>query len=523
MFYIKLLLSASLAIYAFSIILSASKCSNSKNTAYNYLFSFFIFLQLLNILCSHEHSLLGYSFANPGSLITRGFSYSLSSSLRRVIDPSIIILILIQLFYIRHLNSKKNTAIATIIIYTALFLDFLILSNPIHINHKPAWLSLVPYLSSSLWATAFLLNSRALFNSAYQISPSSNGKEFLLCSIGYILIIVVSNLSIIHGLSEKNLFIAAHYYVWFPENWKAGYGCEDSSKPSRGEYFSNNPELIDSHLSEIEKRNIKILYIDWWPFQPHLRKQANKVISRINPNQKIYFAPHFETQSIDPKNHVLELNNKNQDYLTKSILAYAKKYFNNPNHLSINGKKVINLYTTRHIVGDMISTIKKIKDEVRNKTGHEIYFIGDEAFYNVIGGNTNKNHFMQKDFVAEWDRLNAFDAITLYNPFDPSFNYGNTGKDILINFINRSRLLYTEYKSISETAGLPFLPTVIPAYDDTAIRPNEKHLTIKRTIDDINTFNELSKIAIKISQNNPTKIITITSWNEWNEGTNIEY
>eukprot|EP00971_Amphidinium_carterae_P326623 6457526-Amphidinium_carterae.1 len=64
--------------------------------------------------------------------------------------------------------------------------------------------------------------------------------------------------------------------------------------------------------------------------------------------------------------------------------------------------------------------------------------------------------------------------------------------------------------------GTVFVPSVGPGYCDTRVRPWNAHST--RSREGGNYFRKMFRQAISVSPD----IISLTSWNEWHEGTNIE-
>ena len=63
---------------------------------------------------------------------------------------------------------------------------------------------------------------------------------------------------------------------------------------------------------------------------------------------------------------------------------------------------------------------------------------------------------------------------------------------------------------------MQFIPSVGPGYDDSRIRPWNSHT--RRARDHGAVYNRMWSAAVALQ---PT-VVSITSWNEWGEGTQIE-
>ena len=80
--------------------------------------------------------------------------------------------------------------------------------------------------------------------------------------------------------------------------------------------------------------------------------------------------------------------------------------------------------------------------------------------------------------------------------------------DFRINFSARTPYL--------EAYKMDFIPSVGPGYEDTAVRPWNKVHTQKRENGDYYSVYFQKAISLR------PKFITVTSFNEWHEGTQIE-
>ncbi len=104
-----------------------------------------------------------------------------------------------------------------------------------------------------------------------------------------------------------------------------------------------------------------------------------------------------------------------------------------------------------------------------------------------------------------------FDGVTAYNMHTSISGIGD-------NFAGRVRARYALWAEAADQHGVAFVPNVIPGFDDTAVRPEAAHPIIPRSVE---LFSAQLSDALALASG-PTRLVMITSWNEWHEDTSIE-
>lgn len=530
MYYLLLII---LSLNALGIYSTIKKNKDRRAVKNKILLLFFVLMlaHIYNTSITSPHTHIGISLSTPGSPLTQGLIFDVSTFIRRCIEPANILTYLYLLYVscVFKNKIKANTCIFSAIAFAfSIILEAIILSNSIFMDGYPKILTHANLISKiSLLVSLLAVSILQITSHPSDISEDHTKlrSPYLLLSLLPALVIsIISLLQLDTALSVKKHISAIHYYLWFPENWKAGYAHKkkNNKEPHLGEYHSDNLPTLRAHARAIEAKNINVVFIDWWPTKRNLRKRGKLFIKNIPQDSHLRYAIHLETQDLADNKKIVSLSEKNIKILNQTILGVAQTFFKDPRYLTINNKKVINIYTTRHMVGDFPKWVANLRTLIKEKTGFELYLIGDEAYFNVLSGNNPNTVKMLKKFVPEWKRITALNALTLYNPYDPEQNYGTTDKEKIQNFLHLTEELYNQYVKISTTAGIPFIPTIIPGYDDSGVRPLENHQVIERMYENNTTFNTLEKISLSSIARYPTKITTITSWNEWNEGTNVE-
>ena len=148
------------------------------------------------------------------------------------------------------------------------------------------------------------------------------------------------------------------------------------------------------------------------------------------------------------------------------------------------------LYLARTFTGNISETISML---------HEIYnvfLVGDLVYW-------------QNPYTPfEKARIRLYDAIT-------SYNMHTSVPGILADFENLLEEKYEEWLNISKTEGVEFYPSVIPGFNDTAVRKG--NIPLQRSLE---RFKDQLRIALKYSW--PRNVIILTSFNEWHEYTSVE-
>ncbi len=65
--------------------------------------------------------------------------------------------------------------------------------------------------------------------------------------------------------------VGAHYYVWYPSNFRQGYlraALRPAESPELGEYSSRSAAVAEAHIGAAVSHGIDFFSLDWWPNRP---------------------------------------------------------------------------------------------------------------------------------------------------------------------------------------------------------------------------------------------------------------
>ena len=196
----------------------------------------------------------------------------------------------------------------------------------------------------------------------------------------------------------------------------------------------------------------------------------------------------------------------------------AKNYFSHPSYLKIKGRPVAIIYLTRTFIGDYPGAINGLRKGLQ-EMGFNPFLIGDEIFWYVMRSNP-----LPPSTHPEINRINLFDGITAYNMYNwakpKQMGYGKQS-----TFLSEVQGLYREYQS-AIGKKIMLIPSIIPGYNDRGVRLSENHPVIPRQFQpdgaEGSFFDQALKQTVLPFMNPENPLALITSFNEWNEGTQIE-
>lgn len=322
-------------------------------------------------------------------------------------------------------------------------------------------------------------------------------------------------------LWAQKYLVGAYYYLWYPGNWRDGYInglLTPPQKPALGEYDSSDLNSIEQHIAWSSQYGLHFWAISWWPGQPDLDRVLREKITKARNIDDIKFCIFYETSGLGLVNDQIVFNPDRGRKMVSDFNYLAQTYFSHPSYLKVNGRPVVIIYLTRTFSGDYPEAIGRLRESLK-AMGFDPYLIGDEIFWNVL-----RSAPLPPSTHPNMNRIRLFDAITAYNMYDwakpKQMGYGNTS-----TFLQDVHDLYREYQS-AMGKKIPLIPAIIPGYNDRGVRLSEKHPVIPRQFqpgaEEGSFFRQALRRTVVPFVASAVPMALITSFNEWNEGTQIE-
>ena len=324
----------------------------------------------------------------------------------------------------------------------------------------------------------------------------------------------------VNAQSQTNYNVGAHYYAWYDQWFHLGphktirKHLVPSQSPQLGWYDSNDSNIISQHYDMARYAGIDYFTVSWWG-QGSKDDNVFKNVMIDHPNRG------------NIKLCVMLESNINNSNVYSQMYYLASNYFSKPGYYKINGKPVVYVYQTRtRSKSDLQDFVNKMRQAASAAGFNDIYIVGDEIWSDSNG------QWYYFTFKYDESRISFFDAITNYDVYGyiremNDYNTGSSGRYVTSSDLNNWNSWNARWKSEANSRGVNFIPGIFPGYDDEAVRDESATQPISRKLDNNNSeFGSLFAGQIsRVKDDTDSDIgnaISITSWNEWFEDTQIE-
>lgn len=320
------------------------------------------------------------------------------------------------------------------------------------------------------------------------------------------------------GVYRLVCHVTAFYYLWYGtpafdgryvhwnhsvlEHWSPkvqqqfshlkGYSYEPPEKlhspyyPLRGPYSVMDEETIRQQLEEMAAAGIDSVALSWWG-RPDKASSADSQGVSTNAAVERFIAVADRQDSVKVSFHMEPYPGRTAESFREDVMYLHDSFGGSPSVQRLDGRMVFYVYDSYHIPVNEWNRVLKQGDLALPPDKYPGYYIA--LWVQRKDG---------PDIVkAGFDAAYTYFAAT-------GFSYASSPQ----NWKSMADLL--------ERAGLAFLPSVGPGYNDSKIRPWNTANT--RSREDGRYYDNMWEAAV----DSGAKIVTITSYNEWGEGTQIE-
>ncbi|XP_053315428.1 glycoprotein endo-alpha-1,2-mannosidase [Spea bombifrons] len=257
--------------------------------------------------------------------------------------------------------------------------------------------------------------------------------------------------------------------------------------PELGPYSSRDPSVVDAHMKQMRSASIGVVALSWYPLgmSDDNGEPTDDIVPLIldkahNYGLKVTF-------------HIEPYKDRDDHSLRSNVIYIIHKYGSHPafyRYKSSDGRTLPMFYI------------------------YDSYITSPDTWANLLtlsGSQSIRNTPYDGIFIAllveekhKYDiHRSGFDGLYTYFATN-GFSYGS------------SHHHWSSLKAFCDTNNLMFIPSVGPGYVDTSIRP----WNLQNTRNRIN--GKYYETALNAALLVRPSIISITSFNEWHEGTQIE-
>jgi glycoprotein endo-alpha-1,2-mannosidase len=320
--------------------------------------------------------------------------------------------------------------------------------------------------------------------------------------------------------------VGAYYSLWYPSNFSEGTlrrRLAPPQPPALGEYDSGSAAVAEVHVTAAADHGVDFFAVDWWPDRPGQNAALDSGLLRAPSLDRIRFCIFYNSGGLQDRSPGLGIrfDAAVRDRFVADLVGLSRRYFGHPSYLRVDGRPVVIVYLSREWHGLFREALDGARAALAAE-GHDPFLIGDEVFWAVIVADEDPNAPVRVTDEPQRSRIGLFDAITGYNLYAVERTQ-DRGYGASSAFLDDGAALYRRY---SRAADVPFVPGVIPGYNDRGTRLAPGRFAIPRRLSPEAAEGSFFAAAIerlgKPFVDGRLGMITITSWNEWNEDTAIE-
>ena len=333
---------------------------------------------------------------------------------------------------------------------------------------------------------------------------------------GFVLLVIVLAVFVQVGhAAAAPLTVGAYYYPWFGPNgqqWNRGFVRSELDPPEQpllGEYDSRDPAVIAQHYAWAQTYGVDVFFASWagpGSYDDTVIRDDLLPSPARGPTQISILYESLQRLPVgsDDRIHIgaaaIATMVSDFDYL-------ARTYLTQPGYYRIDNRPVVVVYASRIFRGQVAEAIQAVRTHLEADYGIDPYLIGDEADW---------------DLGPNLARIKLYDAITGYTPYSRT---QPAGWPDATGYVLTTGRRMREFRAAAAAAGVGFVPDAQPGFDDLGVRPEQAHHVLPRSLSPGDPSDSLfaSSLARAGENVDPSlNLLTVTSWNEWNEDTQIE-
>jgi hypothetical protein len=329
-----------------------------------------------------------------------------------------------------------------------------------------------------------------------------------------LLILTILAVAVPFGFGQASKYVvAAYYYPWYGGSRNPHWPEGSAHRPWIGYYYSGSPAVARQQIDLAHRYGVDVFAVSWVGIDSASEQKFQGGLLKAPNLGQIRFCILYETLLRLGEGTQQVSIDFNQASVREKFLAdmvyLARQYFSSPSYFRIAGRPVINFYLVRGMDGDFADALAEARQRIKAVVGRNPYFVGDLLFYG------------RNDLFA----ASQFDAVTAYSIFSTSLfqdRIDTTGKLVQVARPFYFDFLY-QLRDLRVRGGnshIVLQPGVLPQFDNRKGTESGFAL-LAQSRDEVRQMFLVARDVADAQGTNP-KVVWITSWNEWLEGTTIE-
>jgi hypothetical protein len=267
-------------------------------------------------------------------------------------------------------------------------------------------------------------------------------------------------------------------------------------EPLLGKYDSTNTEVINWHIKWAVEHGISFFAVQFYETQ----LKAGFMQAE--------FLPYIKFAFIAP----VELGVNEDESQIANQINWMSPYFQNPSYLRINNKPVVFMLIRYNSDQPNVDENEKsnLLEKIRKAKSYHGFLAANPflvGVYSISSGDWNLT-------IPELSQ--EFDAITLYNA---PLAGDEASYDTMVSAYSS---LWSQWANAAKELSVPIIPSAIPGFDDTlSYEHKTRDWLVVRTDASPSKFKQMLE-GVKSHIDTQLKMLLITAWNEFAEGSIIE-
>ena len=302
---------------------------------------------------------------------------------------------------------------------------------------------------------------------------------------------------------QQRPLVLAYYYPWYVKgNWSRH---KYVGTPKLGEYGTNNSVVAEQHIRWARAGGVDAFVVSWWGPDHLAAAHTKEGLLKASNLKSIRFTLIYESlgrlDHLDgTKDSVIDFAQpKVAQQFADDVKHLNKQYFQHTSYLRTGDKPVLVLYVTR--------TFRNFESrhitQAEKAAGVDLFLIADDPFFGNQNDPKTARHGLRGGRPV-------FDAYTAYNMFENA--RVREGETATAYIKREAEPIFQRW-----ARATVFYPNVMPSYHDF-----RGHKLLAGGVEGFRKQLESALMIKNPRSTNAPRMIFITSFNEWWEGTTIE-
>jgi glycoprotein endo-alpha-1,2-mannosidase len=315
---------------------------------------------------------------------------------------------------------------------------------------------------------------------------------------------------------RSKALVGVYYYPWHGSDFHNGDGyvrskLDPPQYPTLGEYDDTQTQVISQHLKWSRQANVVLWVTSWWGPNTLEDSTTKDVILAHKDLGDMKIALHYETSN---RLRLGSFGWFSMENIGPDMQYMCDNYFDHPNYFQIDGRPVVVLYISRELDrrGILDQVVTRMRDTA-NACGHNVYIVGDQAFWNAPKSDEVYNAFDQLDAITNYD---------MYGTTMRGLEQYYAGTELVDDHFAQQ----LDWRTQARAQNCRYIPGVSPGFNDRGTRLAKNHAAMSRKLfpdaDPGSLFKYALEKAVPLIDPEAQGLLLVNSFNEWHEDSQIE-